>query len=35
MRAEMKKSTQLGAEITKIVTDGGLVPYETTVQVLI
>jgi adenylate kinase family enzyme len=31
MRAEMGKGTKLGEEINKIVTDGGLVPYETTV----
>jgi adenylate kinase family enzyme len=31
MRAEMAKGSKLGEEINKIVTDGGLVPFEITV----
>jgi adenylate kinase family enzyme len=35
MRAEMKKGTKEGEQISKIVGEGGLVPFELTVQVLI
>jgi adenylate kinase family enzyme len=35
MRAEMKKGSKEGEQIQKIVTEGGLVPFELTVQVLI
>lgn len=35
MRSEMKKGSKEGEQIAKIVGEGGLVPYELTVQVLI
>jgi len=35
MRSEMKKGTKEGEQIAKIVGEGGLVPFELTVQVLI
>jgi len=35
MRVEMQKGTKEGERIKKIVADGGLVPFELTVQILI
>jgi len=35
MRKEMTKGTKEGERINKIVSDGGLVPFELTVQILI